>query len=104
VARDLTAALLLSRRTDPTGYNPGFGQFNAPSPAPSQTKDVSPANIFAQMKSGTFGDDSAPQGSGMFAATHREGRLSHACLDRYDALRPQPAGFNGYQQTGYGYR
>jgi len=80
-------------QTNPTGFNPGFGQFNANMGPPAQapTKDVSPANIFAQMKSGTFGDDAAPQEA-----------------NRYDALRPQPTGWNnGYQQqqqTGFGYR
>lgn len=64
--------------TDPTGFNPGFGQspFNNPmSPppslpppsAPSNNNNTSPANIFAQMKSGTFASEN-------------------------DALHPQPAG------------
>jgi hypothetical protein len=74
-------------QTNPTGFNPGFGQFNpgvvSPPPAPTPQKDVSPANVFAQMKSGTFGSDAAPQSS-----------------DKYDALRPQPTGW-GMQNTGF---
>lgn len=63
---------------EPTGFNPGFGQspFGSGSmmagvppvpPLPQQqqpVKDTSPANIFAQMKAGTFGSESAPQSSG----------------------------------------
>ncbi|VDC02124.1 unnamed protein product [Peniophora sp. CBMAI 1063] len=67
----------------PTGFNPGFGQ-----PPP---KDTSPANVFAQMKAGTFGDDSAPQGA-----------------NKYDALRTnttpltaQPTGWGGYGAGGF---
>ncbi|KAH9894467.1 hypothetical protein C8Q73DRAFT_695666 [Cubamyces lactineus] len=101
-------------QTNPTGFNPGFGQspFGSgsysvqapppPPPAPSQPAvNTNPANIFAQMKSGTFAnDDSAPQPQ-----------------DRYDALRPSPTpltaqptgwggfgGINGYQGGGYGYQ
>jgi hypothetical protein len=81
----------------------------SPPPQQSQTKDVTPANIFAQMKSGTFGDDSAPQQPGMpillIEAVRRV--LMAGLLDRYDALRPQPTGWNNgfqQQQPGYGYR
>ena len=58
-------------RTDLPGFNPSFSQpsFNngglAPPSAPPQ-KDHSPANVFAQMKSGTFGNDAAPQPAGMY--------------------------------------
>ncbi|KAI9001408.1 hypothetical protein BD414DRAFT_474538 [Trametes punicea] len=103
-------------QSNPTGFNPGFGQspFGSgsysvqspppppPPPAPSRPPvDTNPANVFAQMKSGTFAaDDSAPQPQ-----------------DKYDALRPNPTpltvqptgwggfgGMNGYQGAGYGYQ
>jgi hypothetical protein len=62
---------------DPTGYNPGFGQspFNnqaSPPPIPplpsSVSNNTSPANIFAQMKSGTFasGSENGPQPQGNY--------------------------------------
>jgi hypothetical protein len=63
--------------SDPTGFNPGFGQslFNnglpSLSPAPPlstpASSNTSPATIFAQMKSGTFAsetDGTSPQPSG----------------------------------------
>ncbi|KAF8558937.1 hypothetical protein OG21DRAFT_1503895 [Imleria badia] len=76
-------------QTNPTGFSP-FGQspFNdivsIPSPAPSNnssSSNTSPANIFAQMKSGTFAsgnEHAVPQQAG-----------------KYDALRvnPQPTGW-----------
>jgi hypothetical protein len=60
---------------DPTGFNHGFGQspFNNPASTPpipplpsSAPNNTSPANIFAQMKSGTFasGNDNGPQPQG----------------------------------------
>lgn len=60
---------------DPTGFNPGFGQspFGNPSSPPpmppfpsSASNNTSPANIFAQMKSGTFasGNENEPQPQG----------------------------------------
>ncbi|KAI0796812.1 hypothetical protein C8Q75DRAFT_802490 [Abortiporus biennis] len=83
-----------------SSFNPGFGQgpFSAPPPVPSQPAptNTNPANIFAQMKSGTFASDnsSAPQGS-----------------DKYDALRPnpiqltaQPTGWVYGVQGGYGFQ
>ncbi|KAK7049547.1 cytoskeletal protein binding protein [Paramarasmius palmivorus] len=106
--------------SNPTGFNPSpnFGQspfnqspfnqspFNNPisspppvPPLPSSnapsTTDTSPANIFAQMKSGTFANDnqSGPQGS-----------------DKYDALRPNPmvpqaTGWGNFQGSSFvGYR
>ena len=57
--------------------NSGFGQSPfanpaPPPPAPPQPPvNTNPANIFAQMKSGTFAQDDAPQSA-----------------DKYDALRP----------------
>ena len=54
-----------------TGFNPNFSQSpfsngTAPPPVPplpgslsTVTKDTSPANIFAQMKSGTFANEDA---------------------------------------------
>ncbi|KAH8105008.1 hypothetical protein DFH11DRAFT_1883080 [Phellopilus nigrolimitatus] len=73
-----------------TGYNPGFGQVSSPPPVPplptNNTNNTSPANIFAQMKSGTFGDDNAPQPS-----------------NKYDSLRPQPTGW-GMQGAPTGYQ
>ncbi|KAH9951730.1 hypothetical protein B0H21DRAFT_684274 [Amylocystis lapponica] len=94
-------------QSNPTGFNPGFGQMaynngvnsQPPLAPPSQpaAPNTTPANIFAQMKSGTFANDSAPQGA-----------------DKYDALRPNPSpltaqptgwfqGMNGFQ-GGYGYQ
>jgi hypothetical protein len=62
--------------TEPTGFNPGFGQpsfsngiapsFSQPSSAaagPAQ-KDTNPVNVFAAMKAGTFANESAPQSAG----------------------------------------
>ncbi|KAL1747654.1 hypothetical protein HDZ31DRAFT_60987 [Schizophyllum fasciatum] len=85
-------------QSNPTGFNPNMGMSGnfttSPPPLPSQTpqKDTSPANIFAQMKSGTFASDSAPQDA-----------------NKYDALRPQqpmmaqPTGWvGGGFQGGYG--
>jgi hypothetical protein len=96
---------------DPTGFNGGYGQFNSsmspPPSAPSPANNANPANIFAQMKSGTFGDDSAPQAPGKSSSPFLfRGSGSCQTSDRYDALRPQQTGWNGngYQQTGYGYR
>ncbi|TFK55671.1 hypothetical protein OE88DRAFT_1652089 [Heliocybe sulcata] len=77
----------------PNGLNM-FGQFGGASPVPTgppsaAPKDTSPANIFAQMKSGTFASDNdtgIPQPA-----------------DKYDALRPAPplamqaTGWGGYQ-------
>jgi len=82
-----------------SSFNPGFGQlpinngmFSPPVPSLSSTapSSTSPANIFAQMKSGTFatGNDTSPQPS-----------------DKYDALRPniapQATGWGAYPVTGY---
>ncbi|KAJ7068246.1 hypothetical protein C8F01DRAFT_1117442 [Mycena amicta] len=92
-------------QSNPTGFaqpqfnnhspfnNPGFASPPPVPPLPSSTTqtNTSPANIFAQMKSGTFGaEDSAAQSA-----------------DRYDALRPnpmvaQPTGWGGGYQNGYG--
>ncbi|KAF7332148.1 hypothetical protein MKEN_00095800 [Mycena kentingensis (nom. inval.)] len=84
---------------NPSPFN---GSSFSPSPPPvpplpsSQTPSTAPANIFAQMKSGTFGAEdnaNAPQSA-----------------DRYDALRPnpmavQPTGWGGgYQNGGFGYQ
>lgn len=57
---------------EPTGFNPGFGQspFGTPPPIPPlpqsgpAQKDTNPANVFAAMKAGTFGNDTAPQSAG----------------------------------------
>ncbi|GBE79439.1 hypothetical protein SCP_0206380 [Sparassis crispa] len=94
-------------QSNPTGFNPGFGQLpfsngvSSPPPAPpaSSVASTSPANVFAQMKSGTFAtnETSVPQSA-----------------DKYDALRPNPlltaqptgwgySGMNGYQNA-YGYQ
>ncbi|KZT37659.1 hypothetical protein SISSUDRAFT_1048179 [Sistotremastrum suecicum HHB10207 ss-3] len=70
-----------------------FGSYNPSPPAasPPPANNVhSPANVFAQMKSGTFANDQAPQSS-----------------DKYDALRmgpltSQPTGW-GFQGNGNGY-
>ncbi|KAJ7179165.1 hypothetical protein C8R46DRAFT_1072719 [Mycena filopes] len=80
---------------NPAPFNNNNG-FSSPPPVPplpsSNTTNTNPANIFAQMKSGTFGaEDNVPQGS-----------------DRYDALRPNPmvaqaTGWGGGYQPGGGY-
>ncbi|TCD70400.1 cytoskeletal protein binding protein [Steccherinum ochraceum] len=83
-----------SIQSNPTGFNPGFGQspFNNPIPSPPQPQspqnNTNPANIFAAMKSGTFASDNsnAPQAS-----------------DKYDALRPNPMPLTA-QSTGWGYQ
>ena len=59
-----------------TGFGSPFANAAPPPPVPplpsQPAVNTNPANIFAQMKSGTFAqDDSAPQGA-----------------DKYDALRP----------------
>ncbi|KAG8888964.1 cytoskeletal protein binding protein [Tulasnella sp. 332] len=59
--------------------------FQNQSPAPP-TDDTLPANIFASMKAGSFANPAAPQGS-----------------DKYNALRPQPTGFNGMQGQVMGF-
>ncbi|KAJ7129719.1 hypothetical protein C8R44DRAFT_777490 [Mycena epipterygia] len=79
---------------NPSPFNNANG-FSSPPPVPplpSSATNTTPANIFAQMKSGTFGaEDNTPQSS-----------------DRYDALRPNPmvaqaTGWGGgYQGGGYG--
>ncbi|KAI0040940.1 hypothetical protein FA95DRAFT_1549271 [Auriscalpium vulgare] len=63
---------------NPTGFNPGFGQ-------PPPSKDNTPAGIFAQMKAGTFANDTAPQPQ-----------------NKYDALRTNPSPLTA-QPTGWGY-
>ncbi|KAJ7047396.1 hypothetical protein C8F04DRAFT_1058665 [Mycena alexandri] len=74
---------------NPAPFNNTNG-FSSPPPVPplpsANTTNTNPANIFAQMKSGTFGaEDNAPQSS-----------------DRYDALRPNPmvAQATGWGQAG----
>lgn len=84
---------------NPTGYNPSFNQFQSQPPPvpplPQTSANAAPANIFAQMKAGTFAsdEDGGPQPS-----------------DKYDALRQptgltaQPTGWgqmNGYQTYGF---
>jgi len=56
--------------------------FNPPNTSPPP-ENHNPANIFASMKAGAFANDAAPQTS-----------------DKYDALRPQPTGWNGLQGLG----
>ncbi|OBZ76080.1 hypothetical protein A0H81_03823 [Grifola frondosa] len=86
-------------QSNPTGFNPGFGHlpmnsgFSSPAPAPPvpsapPVTNTSPANVFAQMKSGTFANDetSGPQ-----------------YADKYDALRPNPSPLT-IQPTGWGYQ
>jgi hypothetical protein len=78
-----------------TGFHPNANQplFNAalsappvpPTPPASNINNTSPANIFAQMKSGTF------------AADNNDSRVQPA--EKYDALRPNPI---VTQATGWG--
>ena len=59
---------MLNANLEPTGFNPGFVPGTvAFNPQPPPSKDTSPANIFAQMKAGTLGDDSVPQSAGMLS-------------------------------------
>ncbi|KAG8924785.1 cytoskeletal protein binding protein [Tulasnella sp. 417] len=70
--------------TQPTGMFTGPPNVNPP------PDNNAPANVFAAMKAGSFANNAAPQGS-----------------DRYDALRPQPTGWNALgagvqpQPTGF---
>ncbi|CCM04043.1 uncharacterized protein FIBRA_06201 [Fibroporia radiculosa] len=82
-------------QSNPTGYASGFGQSpfgngasSPPAPPSQPAMNTSPANIFAQMKSGTFASDntSVPQSA-----------------DKYDALRPAPSPLTA-QPTGWGYQ
>lgn len=68
------------RMSEPTGIpitngfsNNGFSSngFSSPPPLPglnnnSSSNNTSPANVFAQMKSGTFAKDDAPNNNGEF--------------------------------------
>lgn len=60
--------------------------YNAPPNVNPPPDNNSPANIFAAMKAGSFANANAPQSS-----------------DKYDALRPQPTGWNALstQPTGF---
>lgn len=82
-------------QSNPTGFNSGFGQspfgngMASPAPPPQNTvTNTSPANVFAQMKSGNFASDdqSGPQSP-----------------DKYNALRPNPSPLTA-QPTGWGYQ
>ncbi|KAJ3975506.1 hypothetical protein EV361DRAFT_888267 [Lentinula raphanica] len=86
--------------TNPTGFNPTMGSnFNGgmsspppvpPLPSSVSNNNTSPANVFAQMKSGTFANDN-------------ESSIPPA--SQYDALRPQPTGWGGFQGSSFvGYR
>ncbi|KAI0092053.1 hypothetical protein BDY19DRAFT_928131 [Irpex rosettiformis] len=60
---------LTSVQSNPTGFNPSFSQISSPPPQPQpQSVNTNPANVFAQMKSGTFGTDnnSAPKDASMY--------------------------------------
>lgn len=54
------------------------------------------------MKSGTFGDDTAPQPSSKYTIVSPD-KFLRVFLDRYDALRPQPTGW-GVQGATPGYQ
>ena len=112
---------------DPTGFNPGLGpqSFNSgytppppPPPLPSfipdatspanvfaqmksgalisstpssSSSNVSPADVFASMKSGTFAsgmEAAGPQPSGKWLFRMISGCNLNYILDKYDALRP----------------
>lgn len=70
--------MLFTPALDPTGFNPGFGQSPygggitspPPAPAPAPVPNTSPANVFAQMKSGTFANENAPQSAGSLSVPH----------------------------------
>lgn len=106
---------------DPTGFNPGFGQgFNSISSVPpvpplpsSPVSNTNPANIFAQMKSGTFANDndSAAQDADKYNALRPNRKYmtppSHITVNNFAiaALIPQATGWGGYQGSfGGGYR
>ncbi|KIY73779.1 hypothetical protein CYLTODRAFT_386449 [Cylindrobasidium torrendii FP15055 ss-10] len=71
-----------------------FGSFGAApaSPPQSTAPSTNPANIFAQMKSGTFAKDEAPQNSNKYDA-----------LRPNSAMQPQMTGWGGGYGNGYGY-
>lgn len=77
--QELSVRLSSYSSLDPTGFNSDYTQspFGNPAssppvpPLPSSTANAnSPANVFAQMKSGTFGNDSAPQPQGKSSYFH----------------------------------
>ena len=88
---------------DPTGFNPGFGQspfggngFNASAPPPpvpplpsQPSVNTNPANIFAQMKSGTFAQDDAPQSADKYDALRPNRELSSSMLKKFDLTPSQ---------------
>lgn len=77
--------LLIFWLLDPTGFNSGYGQSPygsgitspPPAPAPPPAQNTSPANIFAQMKSGTFANESAPQNAGSYFLVLRALLFTH---------------------------
>jgi hypothetical protein len=92
---------------DPTGF-PGMGggtiQFNPQPPQNQAQNNTAPANVFAQMKAGTFAqnDDSAAQSANKYDAlrTNREPATLFASITRRHgltlslvALAVQPTGW-----------
>ncbi|KAK0482042.1 hypothetical protein EDD18DRAFT_1201740 [Armillaria luteobubalina] len=81
--------------SNPTGINPSFGHFgngmSSPPPVPPlpNTNNTNPANIFAQMKSGTFAQDNEPRPAAAYDAL------------RTNPIQTQPTGWGGFGGTSY---
>ncbi|KAG7449383.1 uncharacterized protein BT62DRAFT_1002954 [Guyanagaster necrorhizus] len=81
--------------SNPTGMNSGFGQFgngmSSPPPVPPlpNANNTNPANIFAQMKSGTFAQDNEPRPASSFDAL------------RTNPIQAQPTGWGGFGGPSY---
>lgn len=76
-------------------------------PTNNNNNNTNPANVFAQMKSGTFGNDnesSMPQDPSTYIQLGVFDSEIHPLIvfpDKYDALRPQPTGWGGFQGSSY---
>ncbi|KAK0230605.1 hypothetical protein IW262DRAFT_1523285 [Armillaria fumosa] len=81
--------------SNPTGMNPSFGHFgngmSSPPPVPPlpNTNNTNPANIFAQMKSGTFAQDNEPRPAAAYDAL------------RTNPIQTQPTGWGGFGGSSY---
>ncbi|KAK0206793.1 hypothetical protein DFS33DRAFT_1381887 [Desarmillaria ectypa] len=82
--------------SNPTGMNPGFGQFgngmsSPPPPVPPlpNNNNTNPANIFAQMKSGTFAQDNEPRPAAAYDAL------------RTNLIQAQPTGWGSFGGSSY---
>ena len=95
--------LTVNKTTEFTGFNPNVGplgsnNFSLPPVPPlpisvpnsNSNNNTSPANVFAQMKSGTFAneDHSQPQSAGSLAQFPATYFWPADLADKYDSLRP----------------